>query len=237
MSGHETDRGTGEPVATTAPFSAGVRVALRQYALEQGELRCRELGLGEIVVRPRLGERLEIRIRGERGLASSRIQELELVAPGRLAVVTRGRAYLLSRLDTRVGPDLPGGLQEDVARLLSRSPRPEDVTGEVTQYIRIHGPLESSGASPFVGVAVRIDRWPVGEPGAKAEAMGTGSLLEDPQPGLPLRFRDGEGHVLTSSLVTSVEQDGDTILEVGTENRRYRFERGGEPDGAENELD
>ena len=205
----------------TAPFAPGVRVALRQYVKEGGNPRCRELGLGEIAVQPRLGERLEIRIRGERGLASSRIKELELIEEGRLAVVTNGRVYLLSRIDCQAGAGSNEVIQAAVTRLLGA--HAENQTGDLTEYVRIGGDLAEHSPSPFVGREVQEERLSRGDAEAKPEPLGTGTLLGEPEPGVPLRFLNAEGQVVTTSDVVSIERDSPDVLEVRTANRCYRF--------------
>lgn len=224
--GHQSETPTGQRPAQpdevmTAPFAPGVRVALRQYLREGGQPRCRELGLGEIAVRPRLGERLEIRIRAERGLASSRIRELELIEKGRLAVVTNGRVYLLSRIDAHAGAGSTELIQAAVTRLLRE--HAESNAGDLTEYVRIGGELAEHSPSPFVGREIQIERFSRGDAEAKSEPMGTGTLLGEPEPGLPLRFLNAEGQVVTTSDVVSIERDAPEVLEVRTANRCYRF--------------
>lgn len=205
----------------TAPFVPGVRVALRQYLIEGGHPRCRELGLGEIASQPRLGRRLEIRIRAERGLASSLIQEIELVEEGRLAVVTNGRVYLLSRIDGNIGAGDAEVIQNAVTRLLGA--HREIFGSELTEYVRIGAELAEHVPSPFVGQQVRVERFSEEDAETKPEPMGTATLLAEPEPGLPLRFLNAEGHIVTTSDVVAVEREAPEVLEVRTGNRNYRF--------------
>ncbi len=206
-----------------APFAGGVRVSLRQYVLERDELVSRELGLGEMVERPRLGERLGIRIRAERGLSSSRIQRLALLEEGRLAVVTNGRAYLLSRIESRGGPDAPDTLRTQIERLIRECAvsNPTE-SGDVTQYLRVKGMSPRSAGSPFVGVPLDIERMSLDDLDEKPESLGQGHLLAEPEPGLPLRLVDGNEHLLSTSEIVLIEQD-DEVLQVCTANRRYRL--------------
>jgi len=224
---------SGESEATAqevAPFAAGGRVSLRQYVLERDELVSRELGLGEMVDRPRLGERLGIRIRAERGLSSSRIQRLALLEEGRLAVVTNGRAYLLSQIESRGEPDAPDALRSRIEQLI-RECTVSDPTesGDVTQYLRVKGMTPKSTSSPFVGVALDIERISLDDPEPKPESLGRGHLLADPEPGLPLRLVDGDEHLVSTSQVVLIEQD-DEVLQVSTANRLYRLAPAGEND-------
>ena len=206
---------------TSGPFSAGAQVSLRQYVREGNEPTCRELGLGEIVRPLRVGGRLEIRIRGERGLLSSQIRELTIVQDGRLAVVTNGRVYLLSRIDGQRDASETVILMASVSEMLDAHPeRPDD---EHTQYVRVGTGLAEPSVHPLVGVPVTVRRWPSsGDP--KPQELGVGELLGEPQIGQPLRFRDGEGFVIATTDVTGIECEDGAILEVLTGSRRYSFE-------------
>lgn len=211
-----------------SPFGPGARVAIRQYLFEGDEVACRELGLGEIARQPRVGERLEIRIRGERGLASSVIQELEVPERGRLIAVTNGRVYVMSRLDLGAGPSIADTILVRIRELLDRAESlSRDDSGQVTQYVRIPTALVPTDEHPYVGVGVILERWSLDAPASKPESLGVCQLLEEPKPGVPMRLRDSEGHVMATSEVTQIEEE-DGALEVGTANRRYRMRREGE---------
>ncbi|MCP5070088.1 MAG: hypothetical protein GY946_26260 [bacterium] len=207
-----------------APFRPGTRVALSQYAPTAGPGERRELGVGEILAIPRIGERLELRIRAERGLASSPVRELRLVGEGCLAVLTHSRIYLLSLLEGGVRPPdatlLRAYIDEMFAGLATGGEPPE----EVTEYVRIGEPLVRPGASEFRGRLVRIEREDIGDPDAKPELLGSGRLLGEPEPGLALRFQDADGQVVATSVVVAVERSGAHALEASTTNGRYRFE-------------
>ena len=206
------------------PFGPGTRVALRQYAPEGGAVGLRELGVGEILIRPRIGERLELRIRGERGLASSPVRELRLLGERRLVVATDARVYVLSLLEgERVEPD-PGELLALVHEMLASQVVAAEAPGEVTQYVRIGEPLVRPGATLFTGRTVRIERTRMADEDAKPQLLGTGLLLAEPEPGLELRFQDAEGRVVTTSTVVAVERVGADAVEASTANSRYRFE-------------
>lgn len=207
-----------------APFIPGVRVALSQFAPEGGSVSRRRLGVGEILVCPRIGARLELRIRAERGLASSPIRELRLLSEQCLAVATQGRVYLLSLLDGGHCSLDDSDLMAHVVEMFAGQGAGADVPGEVTQYVRIGEPLVRPGGSAFAGRGVRIERTRTGDPDAKPELLGTGRLLAEPEPGLALRFQDAAGHVVTTSAVLLVEQSGADALEASTANSRYRFE-------------
>ncbi len=214
--------------AAPSPFGPGARVAIRQYLCEGSEVACRELGLGQIARQPRVGERLEIRIRGERGLASSVIQELEVPETGRLIAVTNGRVYVMSRLDLGAGPAIADRVLTRIRELLARAASLDrDDSGQITQYVRIPTDLVPSSQHPYVAVPLEVERWSAEDPDAKPEACGVCQLLEEPQPGVPMRLRDADGHVMTTSAVTQIEVD-EGALEVGTENRRYRMRLEGE---------
>ncbi len=212
------------PDDAVAPFGPGIRVALRQYAPEGQDRGLRELGVGEILTRPRLGERLEIRIRGERGLASSPVRELCLLGGSRLAVVTGRCVYVLSLLEGESSAPEPPGFQERIAAMLDEPAAPETDPGAMTQYVRIGEPLLRPGRAPLLGCSVRIERRPVADPEAKPEALGSGRLLAEPELGLSLRFQDGDGQVVTTSPLEAVELDGPGVVEARTRNSRYRFE-------------
>lgn len=207
-----------------APFIPGVRVALSQYAPEGGDLSRRELGVGEILVSPRIGARLELRIRAERGLASSPIRELRLLSERCLVVGTYRRVYVLSLLDATL-PSLDASeLTAQVEEMFAGQEADVDAPGEVTQYVRIGEPLVRPGGSAFAGRSARIERTRTGDPDAKPELLGTGRLLAEPAPGLALRFQDADGQVVTTSAVLVVEQSGADAVEASTANSRYRFE-------------
>jgi len=207
-----------------APFRPGVRVALCQYAPEGGSVGRRELGVGEILVRPRIGERLELRIRAERGLASSQIRELRLLGERCLAVGTQGRVYVLTLLEATLQSPDAFELMAHVNEMYAGQEAAAGVPGEVTQYVRIGEPLVRPGTSPFSGRSLRIERTGTEDPDAKPELLGTGRLLAEPEPGLPLRFQVAEGQVVTTSDVMAVERSGDDAFEASTANSRYRFE-------------
>ncbi|MCP3983816.1 MAG: hypothetical protein GY723_05475 [bacterium] len=204
-----------------APFVPGVRVALRQYSMQGDQAFCLNVAAVEIVARPRIGERLEVRIQGESGLASSRIQQLEPLSEGRVAVVTNGRVYVLSRLDDRLGSDELSAIQETVTRLLAAHqevPQPE-----ATEHVRIPDEICGESPNPFVGVRVRVERFSLTEASAKSEHLGSGTLLAEPEIGEALRFLDAYGHVMTTSNVAAIISKKPDILEVSTGNRCYRF--------------
>ena len=212
-----------DPNETTmkSPFAPGARVAIRQYLIEGGQVTCRELGLGEIARQPRVGDRLEIRIRRERGLASSEVQELEMPEPARLLAVTHGRAYLMSRLDLGAGPQPSAEVLARIAELLRRPPQLPSDDAHVSQYVRIPTELVPDSQHPLVGVPVLLERASRDEPDAKPEAIGEVQLLDEPVPGSPLRFRDAAGFVVTTSVVQRIEEDDDELA-IGTANRVYR---------------
>lgn len=223
----EGGRSTGDAAPAgddeVAPFASGTRVSLCQYAPEGGTVGQRELGVGVILVRPRVGERLELRIRAERGLASSPVRELRLLGERCLAVATFARVYVLNLLDGEVREPKPGELLANVREMLANQMDSEEAPGEVTEYVRIDNPLVRPDARSFAGRTVRIERTRIADPDATPELLGTGRLLADPEPGLALRFQDDEGQVVTTSAVVAIERGGPEALEACTINSRYRF--------------
>jgi hypothetical protein len=180
--------------------------------------------VGEILVCPRIGARLELRIRAERGLASSPIRELRLLSERCLVVGTHCRVYVLSLLDATLPSLDASDLKAHVDEMFAGQEAGADAPGEVTQYVRIGEPLVRPGGSVFAGRSARIERTRTDDPDAKPELLGTGRLLAEPEPGLALRFQDAEGQVVTTSPVLAVEQSGADALEASTANSRYRFE-------------
>lgn len=199
-------------------FRAGERVVIDQLGLVDEELASHCMGIGELLFPPRLGGLLELRIRGPRGLLSSRIHELRSPAPGYLLAATAQSIYLVALPEHQTAAR-PERVVEAAFELL-KSGRPErSEGGDPTQYVRLELDSESvPGALPRGPVFASVER-PGHEP--EKEELGLCELLSDVVPGSPLRIAVADGRVLATSDVTSVMSTDGHEFWVRTGNSCY----------------
>ena len=214
--------------AEPAGFGAGAAVRITQFEVGARGNHVRTLGFGRLHAAPSLDAPLEIGLRNDRGLLSSRVTALQPLADGYLAVVTSGRVYLLQRTDA-ADALAPAARTDAEALLAQAAPAPDDPNDQTT-FARLKTAASSGELAAFCDAPLQVTRRRgEGEP----EVVGTGEILSDPVQGEPLRFSVDGGGVLATTDVLGLGVSG-LVLEVRTANSTYWFER--PPDGTTRPL-
>ncbi len=201
-------------------FGIDEPVEVSRYTAVDAGLSISDLGSGQIASRLRVGRRMEIRIRGERGLVTSPIFSMQQLSDAHLVVATTSHLYVLTRIDASERLPRPA-LDQAAQDLAWGTPVPEVEPADLTRYARLGMEFVEGAIEGWNGAAVRIQV----RRGDSVEELGLATLLEEPAPGASLRFALRTGGVTASTLVERVHADGDDVLEAKTANSTYRLER------------
>ncbi len=204
--------------AAASPFARGARVGVEQIGVVAGRLGTHSMGHGELLAAPQVGALLELRIRGTRGLASSRIRSLRVPVPGYLLAATERSVYLVALPDL-LSAGYPDAVTRAAVKMVHELEGCTPVEEDVTQYVRLG--LDVGGERSVLPRGPVFASVETAGDSANKEVLGQCELLSPVVPGSPLRLSTADGRVLATSDVVSISKTEAGEFCVGTGNSVY----------------
>ena len=197
----------------------GKLVLIRQF---RGETRkVEEVGMGTIAATPREGQPLAIRIRKQRGLETSPVEELVALSSADFGIRTASSVYVLTLMEAAELIE-----EEELHALVTERfgdyEASGSIQGNLTDYVRLDA--DTLGRDVAAN-AVRIKVLRGNGDTATEHDFGIGQLIDDPEIGAPVRFCDANGVIRVTSDALEVHRRGESgTIEIATRNSRYVFE-------------